>query len=79
MVKQRELAATCGTGVRHLKGMHERAMTAVEVEEGGDELLEVFRSMEDLCLSGEKIKKQKFAHCWALCLNSELCVSVVFV
>lgn len=63
MVKQRELAAACGTGVKDLKGRQERAMAAVEVEEGADELHDVFRSMEDLCLSGEKIKKQKFAHC----------------
>lgn len=63
IVKQRELAATCGSEVGTSKQRLERSMTAVEVEEGGDDLHGVFRSMEDLSLTGEKIKMQKCAHC----------------
>lgn len=59
MVKQRELASKFDDGIRHLKGLHEKALNAVE--EGEDLLLDVFRSMEDLCLSGEKMS-HKIVH-----------------
>lgn len=57
MVKQRELAATCGDGVRLLKRQIEQFLNTDNVLRRGEEISDVFRSMEDLCLSVEKPNK----------------------